>query len=104
MADLAVRKGDYGYYLNFTVQDSDGVAYNLTGYTIKLKVWAAGSPGTLVVDGACPIVNAANGTCRYLVTNTSFAIAGDYVFELELTKTGIVESTKTYSLVVEESG
>jgi hypothetical protein len=104
MTVLTVVKGDYGYYLNFTVQDSAAVAYNLSGYTVKFKVWAPSTPGTLVLNGTCAVVVAANGTCRYLVTNKDFLYRRTYVGELELTKTGVVESTKHFIIEVKESG
>ncbi len=104
MADLTVKVGDKGYYLNFTVQDSTGTAYTLTGYTITFKVWKADNPGTLWLSGACSIVVAASGTCRYLTTATDFPTAGDYVWELELTQSGVIENTETYTLKVESTG
>ena len=104
MADLTIPKGDYGYYLNFTVQDSDGDAYDLTGYTIKFKVWKPNFSGTLLVDGTCDIVVAASGTCKYLVVSGNFAVVDIYKFELELTKSGVVESTISKDLKVTESG
>jgi hypothetical protein len=104
MADLTIPKGDYGYYINFTVQDSDGNAYDLTDYTIKWKVWAKGSPNNLLLNGSCSIVTAGSGTCRYAITSTDFNTKGLYNFELELTQSGIEESTRTYELEVTESG
>lgn len=104
MADLAIPQNDAGYYLNFTVQDSTGTAYNLTDYTIKLKVWTTGRPATLFLTGTCSIVVAASGTCRYLVATTDFPNKDVYSAELELTKTGIVESANKFSLEVTESG
>ena len=101
---MQLPKGDYGYYLDFTVKDSGGTAYNLTGYTIKLKVWAPGAPGTLLTDGACTIVVAASGTCRYAVTSADFTATGKYMAELELTKAQTVESTVPFVIEVEESG
>ncbi len=103
-ANLTVPKNDKGYYLSFTVKDSAGDAYNLTDYTIKLKVWSAGSPSTLIVDGTCSIVVAASGTCRYLVTATDFTVKGLYSAELELTKTDVIESTTAFTIEVKESG
>ena len=101
-ADLTIPKGDFGYYLNFTVQDSANVAYNLTGYTITLKVWRKDIPG-LLISGDCAIVVAADGTCRYLVVIGAFNQAGTYQAELELTKSGVVESTDNFEIEVEES-
>ncbi len=104
MSDLTIPLNDKGYYLNFTVQDSTGAAYNLTDYTITLKVWAAGSSGTLIASGACAIVVAASGTCRYTITSTDFTVKGIYSAELELTKTGVIESTTAFTIEVKESG
>lgn len=102
MADLTIPQGDKGYYIQFTVQDSDGVAYNLTGYTITLKVWREGQPG-LVMSGACSILVAGSGTCRYLVVAGDFRQVGTYLAELELTKSGVVESTSNFELEVAKS-
>ena len=104
MADLSIPKGDFGYYINFTITEDDGTAYNLTGYTITLKVWAKGSPSPLVVDSACAAVVEASGTCRYLIVDGDFGTKGFYNFEIELTKAGAEESTRTYELEVTESG
>lgn len=104
MANLTIPKADKGFYLSFTVTDSAGTAYNLTDYTIKLKVWNTGRPGTLIVDGTCAIVVAASGTCRYSVAATDFTLKGTYSAELELTKTDIIESTRMFTIEVTESG
>lgn len=104
MADLTIAQNDKGYYLNFTITDSAGAAYNLTGYTIKLKVWYANKADTLIVDGTCTIVSAALGTCKYLVTATDFITIENYYGELELTKSGIIESTERFTIEVKESG
>ena len=103
MADISVPRNDKGFYLNFTVQDNTGAAYNLNGYTVKLRVWKLGKSDAPIVDSACNIVSAAAGTCRYLVTSTDFIVVGLYECELELTKTGVIESTRKYSLEVTES-
>lgn len=103
MADITIPKDDMGFDLNFTVQNSSGSPYDLTGYTIKLKVWRAGSSGNLKVDGSCTIVDAAAGTCKYGVQANDFDTVGNYIAELELTKAGVRESTKTFSISVTES-
>jgi hypothetical protein len=104
MATLNVKKGDYGYYLNFTVNDSGGDAYDLTDYTITLKSWSKSDPDTLLVEGECEAVIAASGICRYLVADGDFDDEGVYEAELELTKAGVVESTMTFALNVKRSG
>ena len=101
---MQVPKGDFGYYLDFVVKDSVAEIYPLTDYTITLKVWAASNPDETLVSGACEIVDAASGTCRYLLVSGDFDTPGRYKYELELTKTGAKESTVAYDLEVVESG
>ena len=104
MADLQIPKGDFGYYQNFTITDSDGTAYPLAAYTITLKVWAKGDPSVLIIDAACAPIVAASGTCRYEIVEGDFDSKGFYNFEIELTKVGAEESTQVYELEVTESG
>jgi len=99
--DMTIPKGDYGYYLNFTVTDSAGDAYNITDYTVTLKVWH-GTKGSLMTGTCAPVV-AASGTCRYLVVDGAFPTNGIYQAELELTATGVVQSTENFTLEVEQS-
>ena len=104
MGDLTIQKGDNGFYLYFYVQSSSNAPYDLTDYTIKFKVWKPNFPSILLLNGTCAIVNATAGICRYLVTSADFTTIGNYLFELELTKTDVVESTAAKSLSVMESG
>lgn len=99
---ITVKKGDYGYRLTFTFKDSDGNAYDLTGYTVKFKVWVAGVPGTLIVDGDCSITDAANGALYYEVQESDFDVDTEitYQYELEASQAGKVESSNTGSLTV----
>jgi len=105
MADLTIAQNDKGFYLLFTIKDSAGNAYNLTDYTIKLKVWQANKASTLIVEGTCSIViPATNGICKYLVTANDFkTIDENYSAELELTKSGVIESTEKFTIEVKES-
>ena len=105
MADLTVSQNDKGFYLSFTITNSASVAYDLTGYTIKLKVWSPGvtTLASLIVNGTCEIVVAASGTCRYAILATDFVTVGIYQAELELTKSGIIESTERFTIEVRES-
>ena len=101
---LEIPKGDYGFYLNFTVYDNDDDVYDLTDYTLKLKVWTTTYPATLVVNGSVSAASATSGTCRYLVADGDFDTPGIYRGELELTKASVVESTKYIDIEVTESG
>lgn len=101
---LEIPKGDYGFYINFTVYDNDDSVYDLTDYTLKFKVWTTTYPNTLVVNGDVSAVSATSGTCRYLVADGDFDTPGIYRGELELTKASVVESTKYIDIEVTESG
>ena len=104
MSNITVKAGDFGYNLSFTVLNADGTAFNLTGYTIAVKAWAAGTPSVLVATGTGTIVVAASGTCTYLVQATDFLTAGEYLLELELTATGVEVSTLSATVSALESG
>ena len=105
MAKLTVAKDDYGYRLTFTIQDSAGDAYDIDGYTVTLKVWKQGIPGTKILEEACTELVAASGTCYYVVQDEDFETAGNYAAELELTVgSTIVESTESFIITVVESG
>lgn len=102
MADLYAPAGDYGYNLSFTVQDNSETAYDLTNYTVTFKAWKQGMSDDPIVDSACTVDSAADGTCHYAVQSGDFDDAGDYLIELELTQSGIVESTQYYTLSITE--
>ena len=98
MADLSVAQGDFGFYINFTVLNSDDTPFVLTGYTITIKVWLESSRPATLFTGNCPIVVAASGTCHYLVVAGDLDTSGAFKLELELTKAGEEISTRSYDL------
>ena len=103
MADIYIPQSDKGFNLNFTITEDDDTAKDLTSYTITIKVWARFLIGSLVVDSACVIDVEADGTCHYAVAAGDFDDAGDFIVELELTQSGVIESTRHYTLEVTES-
>jgi len=102
-SDITVPINDYGYRLDFTVQDDDGGAYNLLGYTVTIKVWIPNLSSDPILTGTCSPDIVADGTCYYSVKDGDFDTVGDYLVELELTKDEVLESTRNYTLRVEES-
>lgn len=102
--NLTVPKGDYGYNLTFTLKDANGNARNMTGYTAALKVWSPGVPGTLLVNSTCSWTDASIGTCYYTVQDEDFDILLRYLYEIEATKSGVIESAQNGWLTVVESG
>jgi hypothetical protein len=104
MAQVTIAEDDYGFNLDFTLQQADGSVFDGTTYTATLKVWATLVPGTLVVNKACTWDVAASGTCHYEVGSTDFATAGRYSAEVECTKTGAKVSFGPFAITVTESG
>jgi len=109
MNRITIPKNDVGFKLEFTVQDSDGTAVDLTAYTaVTIKMWQAGTPGTLLLNKTCS--NAADdGTCDYTIaaadfTGGTYPAVGQYLAELELTMTNVIESTETFMITIVESG
>lgn len=79
---IKVVKNDKGYDINFTLQDANGAAYDLTGGTLSLKAQKHGNP-SLAFTGAMALVVAASGTCKYTVANGDFDEIGHYYAEIE---------------------
>jgi len=109
MERITIPKGDEGFKLEFTIQDSGGTAVKLTTYTaVTIKMWSPGVPGTLLLNKACS--NAADdGTCDYTVaeadfTGATYPAVGKYHAEIELTGTNIAESTEVFTITIVESG
>lgn len=103
MSDICIPKGDFGHNLNFTVKNNDGTAFVLTDYTITMYVWAVDMPETIAVTGTCVIDVAASGTCHYVVVDGDFDTAGEYLIILRLTQAGKRETTRRYTLTVEDT-
>jgi hypothetical protein len=83
MAPIAHFKGNRSPSLTDTIS-IDGVAFDLTGCSVKLKMRAEGS-STLKVDTAAVIVTAAAGTVRYDWASNDVDTAGDFLFWWEVT-------------------
>jgi hypothetical protein len=87
MTKIKVVQGDKGYEINFTLQDANGVAYDITAGTLLLKVQKVGA-STTAFSGSMAIVSAVNGTCKYTVASGNFGDAGQYYGEIEATFDG----------------
>lgn len=85
---IKVVQNDKLYDINFTLQDSNGTAIDLTNATLKFKAQKQGGASTLKVDSAMSIVQASAGTCKYTVQATDFDEVGHYYAEIEVTFTG----------------
>ena len=96
---MEVKKGDYGFIIPCRVVKADFTAFNLSGYTVKLKVWTKGNSTPLwALSGN--VTDNAGGKVEFLVGTTHFTQAGGFIGEIELIRAGHVESTRKSSLVL----
>jgi hypothetical protein len=99
------KKGDFGVSINIVaIQEEDGEAKDFTDYTVKFKVWRPDRPGTLLVDGTCVVDDDSGGLAHYPVVSGNFDVKNEYHYEIEITKTGVEESSYTGIFKVLESG
>ena len=105
MADLTLKQNDKGYAVNFTWQNADGTAKDLSGGTVSLKAWVRHYPETLTASIVCSVANAGAGLAVCVIPAGTFAASGLLDFELELVEgTTVTDSSDTYTLAVQESG
>lgn len=99
---MEVTKGDYGFPLTFTIVEADGVTTrDLSTYTVGIKVWKENS-STNLFTGSCTNTDPTNGVCTYTVKITDFTTLGDYWSQLTLTKTGVIETTEKFRVLVKQ--
>ena len=96
---IQVTQNDKGYKLNFTVKDADGEVVNLTDKTISFQV-AEKVTFTEKFAGACVIVDAALGTCSYLVAIGNFDTVNNYYGTLQITESADIQSTRRFEIEV----
>lgn len=66
------------------VLEANGVPIPLTGATVKFLARKVDDPAT-IIEGACDLVSAIDGTVMYQWAVGDTAIAGDYQFEFQIT-------------------
>lgn len=95
-----IKKGHYGYALRFAVYDK-GRAIDLSTYTtLSLKVWKEGqSSAKWTLSGT----HVKENIVDFNVTESHFDEAGDFLAEIEWTKTGVKDGSETFGITVEES-
>ena len=101
---ITVPKSDFGYTLTFNVVNASGTAENLTPSTVTFKMWSPLTPATLIISATCALSTTVTGEASYTVGTTDFQTAGNYLGEIELTRTGVRESTEPIQIIVRENG
>lgn len=82
--EIKVVQNDKLYSLNFTLQDSNGSAVDLTGATLRINTQRPAQTG-IKFTGSMSIVSAVAGTCAYVVQAGDFDETGKYYAEIQVT-------------------
>ena len=100
---MKIKKGDFGYIIPVKLLTATYAVFNLAGYTAKMKVWAKGTPGSIkwTLDGS--VTDAAAGEVEFTVANTHFTEVGIFKGEIEIARAGHIESSKSFTVEIEES-
>ena len=100
---LTIPCNDYGFVLKFTCTQADGSAFDLTGYTIYFVMWSPGKPYVKLVDGLCTDPLPTTGVCYYITQLGDFPSIGNFNGEIQITKTGAMETFGTLPVKIVES-
>lgn len=83
MTEITVCQGDWGYQLNFTLQDALGNVFDLTGVVeIYFKAQKPANTAFKFSGLMTPIV-LTDGTCSYTVAQGNFNSVGIYNVEIQ---------------------
>lgn len=99
MTKISVVNGDKGYDINFTLEDANEVAFDLTGSTLLFKAQKQGD-ADLKFSGNMAIIDGPAGTCKYTVQEGDFSQPGAYYAEIEASFGG--SKVVTFSDIVVE--
>ena len=103
MADFTLKRGDFGFDITFTITTSAGVAVDLTGKTVVWKAWREAEKGAPVLNITGALVTPASGICKFTVTANDTRQKGLFKMEVEYSSSGVLESTNTYDLEIQDS-
>lgn len=97
-----LAQDEFGDDINFTIQDKDGTAVDLTGRTPALQVWSKGMKA--FIDKDLTITNALLGQCKYTTQQSDLTNRTGTFYAKVILKTGTTkkEATETFLLVVQE--
>lgn len=85
MTQIKIFKSDKLYDINFTLQDANGTAFDLTGNSQLLFKAQKQGATALKFSGTMAVISAGAGTCKYTVQPTDFDEAGQFYAEIEVT-------------------
>jgi hypothetical protein len=100
---ITVVQNDYGYLLSFTLQDSQGNIFNLTGASsLYFRTQMVGN-SSINSSGSMSVLSATAGTCSYTVAKTDFTVAGLYNAQIEVNFSGQTVTWSNLQLEVSPS-
>jgi hypothetical protein len=80
---ITIKRNDTLPVVDATLYGGDGNPINLSGATVRFLV--ATPDGTLVVDGAASVIDAANGKVRYAWAPADTKTSGTFRAEFQIT-------------------
>lgn len=86
--NIEVVQNDQGGYLEFTLQDANGDAFDITGATLKFQFKEEGSSTTS--SKSMTIQDGSNGVCRYTIQSGDFDNVGRYDAEIQVTNGSVI--------------
>jgi len=97
---INVVEGDYGYDLEFKVYDIEDNAVDLTGATVRIKIYEPGASSSKI-SSIAEVTSATEGECKYTVEEGDFDEAGKvYHVELELDYGNKIVTAKGVTITV----
>jgi hypothetical protein len=105
MESYTAYKGDYGFTIDFELNNYDSTDKDITGYKPYLKVWYQTIPAVLLFSGSTTITSASAGLCAYTVLSTDIVATGTFNGEIELqnTTTNFYRTWDQFKLIIKES-
>lgn len=100
---IVVTENDYGndITLHCRINTTD---FDLTGYTCTFTMIKRGATTAKVSKQSCTITSATEGECTYTWASGNLDTVGTYDAEVECTKTGVVQTFKGLTIIVNDEG
>ena len=97
---VRLTEGDVGVSIDFTIQDRDGDAIDITGITVTFKM-AKERATSNKVSSACTLTTPTSGQCTYTFAAADLDTAGNYRAELELNfGAGVIKTSERFRITV----
>ena len=97
---VRLARDDVGVEIDFTINDKDGTAIDISGLTITFKM-SKERATTNKVSSSCTITDGASGECTYTFSSGDLDTYGDYIAELEVNfGGGVIKTTERFRVKV----